>query len=193
VSAVGTAGLIINCFAYLAVRFTGLLFPQYEQMVSNGVFPAMLERRKAAREYKAPSGPGTSKYVFHRNGKRISDPRRAWARACYDAGLPCEVIYKKNFKGKPVLHKRGPQKGEPVIEKILSTMFFHDLRRSGVRNMVRSGVRETVAMAISGHRTRSIFDRYNITSDDDLRQAVKQTLEYVKAQPAARKVVAFRK
>jgi hypothetical protein len=34
--------LIINGFAYLAVSFTGLLFPQYEQMVSNSAFPAML-------------------------------------------------------------------------------------------------------------------------------------------------------
>ena len=34
--------LIINCFAYLAVSFTGLLFPQYEQMVFNSAFPAML-------------------------------------------------------------------------------------------------------------------------------------------------------
>jgi hypothetical protein len=34
--------LIINCFAYLAVSFTGVLFPQYEQMVSNSAFPAML-------------------------------------------------------------------------------------------------------------------------------------------------------
>jgi hypothetical protein len=74
-----------------------------------------------------------------------------------------------------------------------SKMIFHDLGRSVVRNMIRGGVSQPVAMKISGHKTIAIFQRYDITSEEDIRQAVKQTAEHVKAQPALRKVVSIGK
>jgi integrase len=110
-------------------------------------------------------------YVFlNKTGSGpIVNIRKAWNAACRETnlgyGYKLSLEYVDKWKGR---FSPGP--------------IFHDFRRTAVRNMVRSGIPERVAMMISGHKTRSVFDRYNIVSDTDLKMAAKKHHEYLKSQ-----------
>lgn len=112
-----------------------------------------------------------SPYVFtNEDGtNKVKDFRKAWNSACREIGLG--YGYK--------ISKAYVKKWE---EKFNAGPTFHDFRRSSVRNMVRSGIPERVAMTISGHKTRSVFDRYNITNAADLKLAAQKLEEYLNSQ-----------
>jgi integrase len=136
----------------------------------------MLRMEKLRRDREDP----TCDSVFFRERMRnvdgegsalvpLGDFGKAWEHACVAAGLGQLVQVGTRMAG------RGKKVEKPVFR--YRGLIFHDLRRSGVRQLIRSGVHEHVAMKISGHRTRSIFQRYDIVSEADLRDAVRKVDE----------------
>ena len=140
----------------------------------SGDLADLIERQRAQRQVETKTGVRLSAYVFHLSGEPIGDFRKAWATACVAVG---QGQYVCDGCKQPV---DGHTCKECKRQARYAGRIFHDFRRTAVRNMVRAGVPERVAMTISGHKTRSIFDRYNIVNEADLREAMQRTQSYLR-------------
>jgi integrase len=85
----------------------------------------------------------------------------------------------KAFRNACVAVGLGKWRDPEDHDKGYDGLTLHDLRRSGVRNLRRAKVQEDIAMKISGHKTASVFKRYNIVDSDDLHEAMQKTTAYL--------------
>ncbi len=101
--------------------------------------------------------------------RRLLKKQRTYTAAVEGrTGRTCALVFHREGEPLTSLYDawRAACKAAEVPGRLL-----HDLRRTAIRNLIRAGVSETVAMRMSGHKTRSVFDRYNVTAEKDLRQA----------------------
>lgn len=118
-------------------------------------------------------GKSADQHVFTRsNGQPVRDFRCTWQNACVAAGLgrfTCRHCGEIPMTSRECAQCKAV--GKPRDLKYTG-LIFHDLRRTAVRNLVNAGVPEKVAIKISGHKTRSVFDRYHIISRNDVAAAM---------------------
>jgi integrase len=129
-------------------------------MALEGELAAIVNRQSIARAERVVGGHDSA-YVFGRSATRTRNTR--------SRGLPVVDIY--------VVWKAACEKAG------LEGRLFHDLRRSAARNMDRAGVSRHVAMQITGHKTGSMYRRYNIVTESDIRAAPAKTQTYLDTLP----------
>ncbi|HEY2119929.1 MAG TPA: site-specific integrase [Candidatus Acidoferrum sp.] len=141
-------------------------------MPLEGELAELLARRKQLQK----TGAVISTRVFDRDGQPITQSiyQRPWIAACLAAGQGCMVCRKCGEKSIKWSHCGRATK--------YSGRLIHDFRRTAARDLTRSGTPQSVAMAITGHKTDSMFKRYNIVDTDDVRKALRSMGAYRSAR-----------
>src|SRR5262249_23397254 len=149
---------------------------QARTMALVGELAAIIERRWKVRTITTKQGATLmSPLVFHRG-------EGSWK---HQGEVAPVLAFDKAFKS------ACEQAGIPYGRKAGRT--FHCFRRTAARNLRNAGVPENVCMAITGHKTRSIFDRYAIVNENDTAEAMSKLQEHVSAQPLQSNVVALKR
>lgn len=123
---------------------------------------AMLKAQRAAADRLARAGRLVP-WVFHDDGRRLVDDE---GRASY--------AFRQAW--------RAAAKAAGCPGRIP-----HDFRRTAVRNLIRAGVPEKTAMLLTGHKTRAVFDRYDIVNEADLRAATARLGAAAESRPGRRR------
>jgi len=88
----------------------------------------------------------------------------------------CTAVF--HWNGKPIRKLRRSW-ATACRRAGLPVRYLHDFRRTAVRNLIRAGIQQSIAMKITGHKTDSIFRRYLIVDEELLAQATGALSEYL--------------
>jgi integrase len=111
------------------------------------------------------------------SGEMLDTLRRLKAER--DAKWPEATHVFLNGEGKPLTYHMMRKAWNDACSRAgVPGLLFHDLRRSAVRNSRRAGVTQNVARGMSGHKTDSVFNRYDITDFTDLRDAAAKVAQF---------------
>jgi hypothetical protein len=170
-----TSGISDTCGASVFLARTINLWAGETKNDAARTIPLVPQLRALLIEQRAKRQPDCPYVCFRLDSKghavKVGSFRKAWQSRCVKLGLgrmepAADAVTGEVLYAPP----RGPR-SKPKAKMVYRGMIFHDLRGTGVRNLVRAGVSEKVAQTISSHKTRAVFERYDIVSQNDVAEA----------------------